>query len=101
MRVREAKPEDWTAIWPFFREIVTAGETYAYPPDLDEAGGRDLWMVGPPGRVTVAICDQGAVIGSASMYPNRPGRARTWPARASWSIPRAAARAPAARSART
>ena len=74
MRIREARPEDWTAIWPFFREIVDAGETYAYDPEIDEEGGRALWMVAAPARTTVAVDDDDAVIGSASMYANRPGR---------------------------
>ena len=32
--IRAVRPEDWTQIWPFFRDIVAAGETYAYPSDL-------------------------------------------------------------------
>jgi GNAT superfamily N-acetyltransferase len=42
--IRTATEDDWPAIWPFWREIVEAGETYAYP------------------------------VGSAKMGPNRPGR---------------------------
>ncbi len=74
MRVRDATPDDWPDIWPFFREIVAAGETYSYPPEIDEDAGRELWMPAPPGRTTVAVEKDGAVIGSASMYANRPGR---------------------------
>jgi hypothetical protein len=37
MLIREATAEDWRQIWPFLRHIVTAGETYAYDPDMDEA----------------------------------------------------------------
>ena len=29
MRIRDATPEDWAAIWPFFRQIVAAGDTFA------------------------------------------------------------------------
>jgi L-amino acid N-acyltransferase YncA len=73
MTIRDATPADWPAIWPFFRQIVTAGETYAYDPDLTEPEARELWMVGPPGRTIVAVGDDDAVVGSANMYANRPG----------------------------
>jgi L-amino acid N-acyltransferase YncA len=45
--IRDATQEDWDAIWPFFHEIVAAGETYAYDPDMDEGEGRRIWMVDP------------------------------------------------------
>jgi hypothetical protein len=38
--VRPATEADWPAIWPFFQEIVRAGETYAYPKDLDVDAAR-------------------------------------------------------------
>ncbi|MDX6581651.1 MAG: hypothetical protein QOI10_835 [Solirubrobacterales bacterium] len=72
MAIREAAAADWEAIWPFFREIVAAGETYAYDPEIGEAEARSIWMVQPPGRTAVAV-DDGAVVGSASMYANRDG----------------------------
>jgi L-amino acid N-acyltransferase YncA len=72
--IREARPEDWEAIWPFFHEIVSAGETYAYDPEMTEPEGRRMWMVEPPGCTVVATNDQGAVLGTASMYANRQGR---------------------------
>ena len=72
MEVRGATDGDWEAIWPFFREIVRAGETYAYDPEITESDARELWMVGPPGVTFVAVAD-GRVIGSANAYANRPG----------------------------
>ena len=41
-RIRPATEEDWPRIWPFFDEIVQAGETYAYPVDLTSEQARDL-----------------------------------------------------------
>jgi GNAT superfamily N-acetyltransferase len=52
---------------------VKAGETYAYPLDLTVETGRGWWMVPPPGR-TVVLEEDGMVLGSATMGPNRPGR---------------------------
>jgi GNAT superfamily N-acetyltransferase len=77
MRIRDAAPDDWPEIWPFFAQIVRAGETYAYDRDMEEAQGRATWMVGPPGRTVVAVedIDGGGerVLGSANMYANRGG----------------------------
>lgn len=71
MLIRDAEPSDLPAIARFFRLIVEAGETYAYPEDLDDQGIADLWM---SGRCVVAENDAGEVVGSATMGPNRPGR---------------------------
>jgi L-amino acid N-acyltransferase YncA len=73
VEIRDATPQDWPAIWPFLHEIVVAGETYAYDPDMTQDQARLLWMVEPPGRTVVAVDDAGAVVGTASMYANRPG----------------------------
>jgi L-amino acid N-acyltransferase YncA len=73
VRIREAESADWPAIWPIFREIVRAGETYAYDRDMGEEEGRRLWMLDPPARTVVALTDDGAVAGTANMYANRPG----------------------------
>jgi L-amino acid N-acyltransferase YncA len=71
--IRPATVEDWPQIWPFFREIVDAGETYAYPLDLTSDQARDLWLYDPPGQ-TVVLVEDDLVLGSATMGPNRPGR---------------------------
>jgi GNAT superfamily N-acetyltransferase len=73
MIIRTATDADWPRIWPFFAEIVAAGQTYAYPEDLTIATARPLWMEPPPGHVVVAELD-GVLLGSAKMGPNRPGR---------------------------
>jgi L-amino acid N-acyltransferase YncA len=73
MRIRDATPGDWTAIWPFLHDIVAAGDTYTYDEHLTEPEARAIWMVAAPGRTTVALDAEGAVVGSASMYANRQG----------------------------
>jgi GNAT superfamily N-acetyltransferase len=72
--IRDATDGDLPQIARFFRAIVAAGETYAYPEDLDDQGIADLWLERPPGRCVVAVNDQGIVVGSAKIGPNRPGR---------------------------
>ena len=71
--IRPATAADWPAIWPVFRETVEAGETYAYPDDLTSDAARDLWLEGPPG-LTVVLEEDGGLLGTAKMGPNRPGR---------------------------
>jgi L-amino acid N-acyltransferase YncA len=74
MQIREATRVDWPLIYPFFREIVAAGESYAFPEGLDRDEAEPWWMETPPGRTVVAVEPDGTVLGSAKMGPNRPGR---------------------------
>ncbi len=73
MTIRAATAGDWAQIWPIFAEIVEAGETYAYPTDLTSDQARDLWLEPPPGA-TLVLEEDGLILGSAKMGPNRPGR---------------------------
>lgn len=73
MLIREATAEDWPAIWPFFHEIVAAGETFTYPLDLGEADARSWWLLEPPNRTVVAVDDDGTILGTAKMNNNHMG----------------------------
>ncbi|MFF8506095.1 GNAT family N-acetyltransferase [Streptomyces anulatus] len=73
MLIREATPGDWPAIWPFFRAIVSAGETLTYPLDLGEEDAEGWWFVSAPSRVVVAVDEEGAVLGTAKMNRNHMG----------------------------
>jgi L-amino acid N-acyltransferase YncA len=73
MEIREAVDSDWDAIWPFFRDIVEDGESYAYPIGMAPEQARPWWMEEPPSQTFVAIVD-GRVAGSAKAGPNRHGR---------------------------
>ena len=71
--IREASGADWPAIWPFFRTIVAAAETYCYDPAMDERTARKIWMQPPPGHTVVAVDGDGVVLGSAKMGANQQG----------------------------
>jgi GNAT superfamily N-acetyltransferase len=73
MFIREATPEDWQAIWSFMREIVVAGETFAWDPDIAEDEARGRWCHRPPGRTVVAVDEDGAILGTAETHPNLSG----------------------------
>ena len=49
VQIREATDADWPAMYPFFRSVVDAGRTYAYPAGLSLEDARPLWMEQPPG----------------------------------------------------
>jgi GNAT superfamily N-acetyltransferase len=77
MTIRPANPDaDWDAIWPFWRDIVEAGDTYAYPLGATSEQARGWWF---DGSHVVVLEEDGpdgvkSVLGSAKMGPNRPGR---------------------------
>ncbi|MEV7188536.1 GNAT family N-acetyltransferase [Kitasatospora sp. NPDC093102] len=71
--IREAAPDDWPAIWPFFHTVVAAGETFPYPLDMSSELGRQWWMLAAPNRTVVAVDEDGRILGTASMNRNRPG----------------------------
>lgn len=71
MPIRPAVPNDFDGIWPFFHEIVAAGETFAYPPNATKEEGFDLWF-GPGCRVFV-FEEDGAILGTYSLKQNQPG----------------------------
>lgn len=73
MLIREATTEDWPAIWPFFHEIVVAGETFTYPLDLGEENARSWWLLEPPNRTVVAVDGDGTILGTAKMNNNHMG----------------------------
>lgn len=72
MRIREYSDTDWPSVWPIFQEIVTAGETYAYDPNMTSEQAESVWAEALPGY-TVVACDGATVLGTAKMGPNRPG----------------------------
>lgn len=73
VEIREATAGDWPAIWPFFHQIVAAGETFTYPEDLGAEEARGWWLLKPPDRTVVAVDATGAVVGTAKMNRNQAG----------------------------
>jgi L-amino acid N-acyltransferase YncA len=72
-RIRPATEADWPELWPIFAAIVAEGETYAYPEDLTPEQACELWLERPPG-LTVVLEEDGRILGTAKMGPNRPAR---------------------------
>lgn len=75
LRLRPATGSDWPLIWPFWRQIVAAGDTYCYDPAMDYEAGQRLWFGSPPDQVWLATLDgpEGTVLGSYRLGPNKAG----------------------------
>lgn len=71
VRIRAATRGDFDRIWPIFREIVAAGETYAYPRDTTKAQARALWMDAP--RATYVCEAGGEILGTYYIKTNQAG----------------------------
>ncbi|CAA9539106.1 MAG: Acetyltransferase, GNAT family [uncultured Thermoleophilia bacterium] len=72
MDVRAFVERDWPRVWPIVRDVVRAQDTFAYDPSLTAGQAFDLWVAAPPGLTVVGV-DDGHVVGTATMGPNRPG----------------------------
>jgi L-amino acid N-acyltransferase YncA len=72
MEIRPFEDADWAQVWPIFREVVQAADTFTYDPSTTEEDARASWVAAPPGQTVVAV-DDGQVLGTAIMGPNRPG----------------------------
>ena len=72
MSIRPITEADWSGVWPIVEAVVREGETYAYPLDLGADEAHDLLVERPPG-LTVVLEEDGRILGTAKMGPNRPG----------------------------
>ena len=71
---RRAADDDWSAIWPVFGAVVAGGDTYTYPPDIDETDARAAWMhVDHERAVTYVASLDGGIVGTALLKPVLPG----------------------------
>lgn len=69
--IREATGADFDRIWPIFREIAAAGETYAYRRDITPDEARRAWMEVP--RKTFVAEEDGAILGTYFLKTNHDG----------------------------
>ena len=71
MNIREITPADFEQVWPIFQEIVAAGETYAFAPDITKEQAYTLWVEMP--RKTFVCEDRGTILGSYFIKTNQGG----------------------------
>lgn len=73
MEIREFADADWPAVYAIYLAVVNAGETYTYDPAWSEKHAREIWVEPAPGRTLVAV-ENGRIVGTAHLGPNKPGR---------------------------
>ena len=71
MNIREARTEDWPAIWPIFHEVVNAGDTYAYDPHTSKEQGEKIWLQTP--RQTRVVESGGKILATYYLKTNQAG----------------------------
>ena len=71
MLIRQATDADFDAIWPIFQQIVSAGDSYAYPPDTNQTQARHLWMAVP--AATYVVEQDGQILGTYYIKANQQG----------------------------
>lgn len=70
MTIRPATESDRGAIWTIFHEVVTAGETYPFDPNISREDGLNYWF--QKGSVSYVAEIDGSVVGSYMIRPNQP-----------------------------
>jgi len=71
MKIREALKEDFDEIWPIFHEIVSAGETYAYPQETTKKQAQKIWIEAP--RKTYIFVEDNQILGTYYLKTNQAG----------------------------
>lgn len=71
MEIREAIEKDFDTIWPIFREIVSAGDTYAYPTNISKEQALTVWLETP--RKTFVCEENGQILGTYYLKTNQAG----------------------------
>ncbi len=71
LTIREIRADEFGLLWPIFHEVVAAGDTYSYAPDMSFEDARQLWTSGGA-RCFVALLD-GACVGGYMLRANQPG----------------------------
>jgi L-amino acid N-acyltransferase YncA len=72
LTIRPAAQADHDAIWSIFHEVVSAADTYAYPPDTAREQALRLWL--PAEGWTYVAERDGTIAGTYVLRANQPGQ---------------------------
>lgn len=72
MQIRPATKSDVDQLWEIFREVISAGDTYAYDGSTTKDDFEKLWF-GKNSQSYVAETDN-QILGTYFIKPNQPGR---------------------------
>jgi ribosomal protein S18 acetylase RimI-like enzyme len=68
-----AGPGDWSQIWTIVQDVVEAGDTYPYPPEMTETEARLIWVRDGHREATFVARIGETVVATAYVKPNQPG----------------------------
>jgi L-amino acid N-acyltransferase YncA len=71
LNIRPAKDSDRDAIWEIFREVMAAGETYPFAPDMSREDAFAYWF--QPGAHTYVAEQDRHLLGTYLLRPNQSG----------------------------
>ncbi len=71
MKIREATEEDFDNVWPIFHEVVSVGDTYAYPSDTSKEDALKVWIQAP--QKTFVIEENNKILGTYYIKTNQNG----------------------------
>jgi L-amino acid N-acyltransferase YncA len=71
LTIREANDRDRDAIWEIFRATVAPGDSFVYDPNTPREEAEAYWFA--KGTRTYVAEQDGRVVGSYILRPNRPG----------------------------
>ena len=69
--IREATVDDFEQIWQIFHEVVSIGETYAYPRESTKAQAFEYWLTIP--RETYVFEEDGKILATYYIKTNQLG----------------------------
>lgn len=72
--IREARADDWEAVWPFFHDIVRQASTYGIDPDIDMTAAKKLWFDVPEKSYVALLNNQ--IAGTYYLKTNHAGPGR-------------------------
>ena len=71
VEIREATAADQDAIWDIFREVVAAGDTYAFDPGMSRHDALGYWFQAD--TQTYVAKSRGRIFGTYILRPNQSG----------------------------
>jgi len=71
MNIREATENDFEQTWPIFHEIVSVGDTYAYPQETTKNQALQIWLNAP--RKTYVFEESSQILGRYYLKTNQAG----------------------------
>jgi GNAT superfamily N-acetyltransferase len=69
--IRRIGPDEFGLVWPIFREVVRAADTFCYDPDTSYETARDMWTTPP--KQAFAAWEGDRVVGCYTVSPNQGG----------------------------